>query len=37
MTAKLGASGFAASRAPFNIGYNPWRMTFIARHAFSPS
>jgi ubiquinone/menaquinone biosynthesis C-methylase UbiE len=37
MTAKLGASGFAASRAPFNIGYNPWRMTFIARHAFSPT
>jgi len=37
MIAKLGASGFAASRAPFNIGHNPWRMTFVARHAFSPS
>jgi ubiquinone/menaquinone biosynthesis C-methylase UbiE len=36
MIAKLGASGFAASRAPFNIGHNPWRMTFVARHAFSP-
>jgi len=35
MIAKLGASGFAASRAPFNIGHNPWRMTFVARHAFS--
>ena len=37
MIAKLGASGFAASRAPFNIGHNRWRMTFVARHAFSPS
>jgi len=36
MIAKLAANGFAASRAAFNIGHNPWRMTFVARHAFSP-
>jgi ubiquinone/menaquinone biosynthesis C-methylase UbiE len=35
MLAKLTAAGFSASRAPFNIGHNPWRMTFVARHAFS--
>jgi ubiquinone/menaquinone biosynthesis C-methylase UbiE len=34
MVAKLAANGFAASRAHFNIGHNPWRMTFVARHAF---
>ena len=34
MVAKLTAAGFTASRAPFNIGHNPWRMTFVARHAF---
>jgi ubiquinone/menaquinone biosynthesis C-methylase UbiE len=34
MIAKLAASGFTASRAHFNIGHNPWRMTFVARHAF---
>jgi ubiquinone/menaquinone biosynthesis C-methylase UbiE len=34
MIAKLAAAGFTASRAPSNIGHNPWRMTFIARHAF---
>jgi ubiquinone/menaquinone biosynthesis C-methylase UbiE len=34
MIAKLAASGFTASRAPFNIGHNPWRMTFVARHPF---
>jgi ubiquinone/menaquinone biosynthesis C-methylase UbiE len=34
MIAKLAASGFAGSRAHFNIGHNPWRMTFVARHAF---
>jgi ubiquinone/menaquinone biosynthesis C-methylase UbiE len=34
MIAKLAASGFSASRAHFNIGHNPWRMTFVARHAF---
>jgi ubiquinone/menaquinone biosynthesis C-methylase UbiE len=33
MLAKLAASGFTASRAQVNIGHNPWRMTFIARHA----
>jgi ubiquinone/menaquinone biosynthesis C-methylase UbiE len=30
MLAKLQAAGFAASRAPRNVGYNPARMTFIA-------
>jgi ubiquinone/menaquinone biosynthesis C-methylase UbiE len=34
MVAKLTAAGFTASRAPRNIGHNPWRMTFVARHAF---
>lgn len=33
MIAKLAASGFTASRAHSNIGHNPWRMTFVARHA----
>ena len=33
MMAKLAAAGFTASRAHFNIGHNPWRMTFVARHA----
>ena len=36
MIAKLAAGGLTASRAPFNIGHNPWRMTFVARRAFSP-
>lgn len=36
MLAKLASAGFTASRAHFNIGHNPWRMTFVARHAFSP-
>jgi ubiquinone/menaquinone biosynthesis C-methylase UbiE len=36
MIEKLAAAGFAASRAHFNIGHNPWRMTFVARHAFAP-
>jgi ubiquinone/menaquinone biosynthesis C-methylase UbiE len=31
---KLAAAGFIASRAHSNIGHNPWRMTFVARHAF---
>jgi ubiquinone/menaquinone biosynthesis C-methylase UbiE len=35
MIAKLAAAGFTASRAPHNIGHNPWRMTFVARHAFA--
>src|SRR6266478_5419899 len=34
MIAKLAEAGFTASRAPLNIGHNPWRMTFVARHAF---
>ena len=37
MIVKLAASGFNASQAQFNIGHNPWRMTFVARPAFSPS
>ena len=37
MIAKLGACGFTATRAHFNIGHNPWRMTFVARQAFSPA
>ena len=32
MIAKLGSAGFTASRAHNNIGHNPWRMTFVARH-----
>jgi ubiquinone/menaquinone biosynthesis C-methylase UbiE len=34
MIAKLAKSGFSATRAHLNIGHNPWRMTFVARHAF---
>jgi SAM-dependent methyltransferase len=34
MIAKLASAGFTASRAQQNIGHNPWRMTFVARHAF---
>jgi ubiquinone/menaquinone biosynthesis C-methylase UbiE len=34
MIAKLAKSGFTASRAHLNVGHNPWRMTFVARHAF---
>ncbi|WP_375414721.1 class I SAM-dependent methyltransferase [uncultured Bradyrhizobium sp.] len=34
MIAKLADAGFTASRAHQNIGHNPWRMTFVARHAF---
>jgi len=33
--AKLADHGFTASRAHFNIGHNPWRMTFVARPALS--
>jgi SAM-dependent methyltransferase len=33
MLAKLEAAGFAAKRAPRNIGHNQWRMTFLARAA----
>lgn len=31
MVEKLKRAGFAAERAPRNIGHNPWRMTFLAR------
>jgi ubiquinone/menaquinone biosynthesis C-methylase UbiE len=31
MIARLAASGFSATRAPQNIGHNPWRMTFVAQ------
>ena len=34
MIEKLAAAGFTGSRAPLNIGHNPWRMTFVAGHAF---
>ena len=34
ITARLARAGFTASRAHFNIGHNPWRMTFVARHSF---
>jgi ubiquinone/menaquinone biosynthesis C-methylase UbiE len=37
MVARLAAAGFTGSRVPFNIGHNPWRMTFVARQAFSPA
>jgi hypothetical protein len=37
MIAKLAKAGFSASRAPVNIGHNPWRMTFVARHALTPA
>jgi len=36
MIAKLTGAGFTASRAGRNIGHNPWRMTFVAHHAFAP-
>ncbi|MGH6680297.1 MAG: class I SAM-dependent methyltransferase [Bradyrhizobium sp.] len=35
IVAKLASSGFSASRARRNIGHNPWRMTFVARHALA--
>jgi len=31
ITARLARVGLSATRAPFNIGHNPWRMTFVAR------
>jgi SAM-dependent methyltransferase len=31
IVAKLKKAGFTATLAPVNIGYNPWRMTFVAR------
>jgi hypothetical protein len=33
MIGKLSRAGFSTARAPQNIGHNPWRMTFVARHA----
>ena len=33
MIEKLSRTGFSTSRAHQNIGHNPWRMTFVARHA----
>ena len=35
ITTKLAKTGFTASRAHVNVGHNPWRMTFVARHAFA--
>lgn len=37
MIKKLGRAGFTASRAHANIGHNPWRMTFVARHPMQPA
>lgn len=34
MIAKLTAAGFTATRSQVNVGHNPSRMTFVARHAF---
>jgi ubiquinone/menaquinone biosynthesis C-methylase UbiE len=36
MIAKLAGAGFVASRADSNIGYNPWRMTFVAHPRSHP-
>ena len=35
MIEKLTRAGFSTTRAPANIGHNPWRMTFVARHPFA--
>ena len=32
IVAHLAKAGFSATRAHRNIGHNPWRMTFVARH-----
>src|SRR5262245_47530289 len=32
---KLAKAGLSTSRALHNIGHNPWRMTFVARQAFT--
>jgi len=37
MVANLQAAGFTASRAEPNMGYNPWRMTFVAQQALAPA
>ena len=34
MIKMLAAAGLTATRAPVNIGHNPWRMTFVTRQAF---
>jgi ubiquinone/menaquinone biosynthesis C-methylase UbiE len=34
---KLASAGLIATRAPANIGHNPWRMTFVARPALERS
>jgi ubiquinone/menaquinone biosynthesis C-methylase UbiE len=34
MIKMLAAAGLTATRAPVNIGHNPWRMTFVAQQAF---
>ena len=36
MAGKLGAAGFAAARAPANVGHNPARMTFMATPQAAP-
>ena len=33
MIEKLARASFSAARAQQNIEHNPWRMTFVARHA----
>ena len=33
MIAKLERNGLIGTRVRTNIGYNPWRMTFVAVHA----
>ena len=35
--ARLAKAGFSATRAHRNIGHNPWRMTFVARHPIAPT
>ena len=34
MLALLSAAGFVATRSQINVGHNPSRMTFVARHSF---
>lgn len=36
MIGKLARCGFSAARVAVNIGHNPWRMTFVARHSLNP-
>ena len=37
MLEKLRRAGYAAERAPRNIGHNPWRATFLARPLKNPA